>query len=121
MKSSFILLLSLMCVVVTKAQTADRPPLVVMVQYTAQPGKGAEAVSALKLLLADVKKEPHYVGIRMLVKPGSPESILLYEQWSDAAYFRGEHMQTPHLQAFIASSRAFLAGPPEISFWQAAD
>jgi quinol monooxygenase YgiN len=92
-----------------------------MVQYTAQPGKGAEALTALKQLLAEVKREPHYLGISLLVNPANPAAILLYEQWADADYYRGAHMQTPHLQAFIASSRAFLAAPPEISFWQTAD
>jgi len=92
-----------------------------MVQYTAQTGKGSEAVAALQQLLTEVKKEPHYIGIRLLVSPADPASILLYEQWADGDYYRGAHMQTPHLQAFIASSRAFLAGPPQISFWQAAE
>ena len=115
-----MLLICLWCTIALQAQPAEKP-LVVMVHYTAQPGKGAEAVKALKLLLAEVKKEPHYLGIRMLVQPDKPESILLYEQWAQAEYYRGAHMQTPHLQAFIVASRAFLAGPPEISFWQSAD
>ena len=45
-------------------------------------------------------------------------NILLYEEWSDEVYYKGDHMNTTHLQKFIGDSRNFLAGPPEISFWK---
>ena len=92
--------------------------LFVLVKYKAQPGKHDEALSALNSLILEVKKEPNFVNIKMFVDPADKTNILLYEQWSDKAYYQGEHMNTPHLQKFMIDSRGFLAGPPDISSWK---
>jgi quinol monooxygenase YgiN len=69
-------------------------------------------------LILEVKKEPHFVNIKMFVDPADQTNILLYEQWTDEAYYKGEHMNTPHLQKFMGDAREFLAGPPDISSWE---
>ena len=92
--------------------------LTVLVKYKSQPEKQDEALSALNALILEVKKEPHFVNIKMLVDPADKTNILLFEEWSDEAYYKGDHMNSPHLQKFIGDSRNFLAGPPEISFWK---
>lgn len=94
--------------------------LYVLIKYKAQSGKAKMAIEKLEGLITEVEKEPNYVNVTMLVDPADPTSILLYEQWQDEAYYKGEHMQTAHLQQFIKDSRDFLAGPPEISFWKKA-
>ena len=90
----------------------------VLVKYKALPDKSDEALAELKTLIAEVKKEPHYKSITILNDPEDPTNILLYEQWNDAAYYKGDHLKTAHLQNFMTSSRSFLAGPPDISFWK---
>ncbi len=92
--------------------------LTVLVKYKSQPEKQDDALSALNALILEVKKEANFVNIKMLVDPADETNILLYEEWSDEAYYKGDHMNTPHLQKFIGDSRNFLAGPPEISFWK---
>ena len=92
--------------------------IIVTVKYKAQPNKGAEAVAGLTQLIENVQQEPHFISIRLHVDPNDPTNILLYEAWEDADYYGSEHMNTPHLQEFIASSRNFLAGPPEIALWK---
>jgi quinol monooxygenase YgiN len=92
--------------------------LFVLVKYKAQPGKHEEALSALNSLILEVKKEPHFVNIKMFVDPSDSGNILLYEQWTDEAYYKGGHMNTPHLQNFMGDAREFLAGPPDISSWK---
>ncbi len=92
--------------------------LTVLVKYKSQPEKQDDALSALNALILEVKNEPHFVNIKMLVNPADKTNILLYEEWSDEAYYKGDHMNTPHLKKFIGDSRNFLAGPPEISFWK---
>ena len=92
--------------------------LFVLVKYKAQPGKHEETLSALNALILEVKKEPNFVNIKMFVDPADPTNILLYEQWTDEAYYNGEHMNTAHLQKFMVDSREFLAGPPDISSWR---
>ena len=91
--------------------------LTVLVKYKSQPEKQAEVLTALNALILEVKKEPHFVNIKMFVDPADKTNILLYEEWSDEVYYKGDHMSTTHLQKFIGDSRNFLAGPPEISFW----
>ena len=91
--------------------------LTVLVKYKSQPEKQAEVLAALNALILEVKKEPYFVNIKMFVDQEDKTNILLYEEWSDEEYYKGDHMNTSHLQKFIGDSRNFLAGPPEISFW----
>ena len=99
-------------------ENSDYNNLYVMVKYKSQPEKQNEALSALNSLILEVKKEPNFVNIKVLVDPEDKTNIMLFEKWSDEAYYKGEHMNTPHLQQFIGDSRNFLAGPPDISFWK---
>ncbi|RPI60567.1 MAG: hypothetical protein EHM44_10170 [Ignavibacteriales bacterium] len=92
--------------------------LTVLVKYKSQPEKQAEVLTALNALILEVKKEPHFVNIKMFVDQEDKTNILLYEEWSNEVYYKGDHMNTTHLQKFIGDSRNFLAGPPEISFWK---
>ncbi|MBT8292275.1 MAG: antibiotic biosynthesis monooxygenase [Eudoraea sp.] len=100
--------------------TPEGNNIVVLVKYKAQPDKGADAVSELTKLIEQVQKEPHFMYIKLHVDPEDDTNILLYEEWDDESYYKSEHMNTTHLQEFIAKSRNFLAGPPEISFWKTA-
>ncbi|MBT8275164.1 MAG: antibiotic biosynthesis monooxygenase [Bacteroidia bacterium] len=90
---------------------------VVLVKYKAQPEKGSEAVSELTRLIEKVELEPNFLNLKLHVDPADETNILLYEVWSDVDYYNSAHMNTAHLKEFIENSRNFLAGPPEISFW----
>jgi quinol monooxygenase YgiN len=109
---------------VTFAQTntgtseSENGDLYVLVKYRTTEEKFDEAVLALNALILEVKKEPHFVNIKMLVDPADKTNILLYEQWDSEAYYKGDHMSTPHLQKFMIDARSFIAGPPDISFWK---
>lgn len=98
--------------------TSDSKTIVVLVKYKSQPSKENESIIALTKLIEEVKKEPHFESITLHVDPKDKSTILLYEKWSNETYFNTKHMQTTHLQNFIADSKNFLAGPPEISFWK---
>jgi len=97
---------------------AENDDLYVLVKYKTTEQKFDEAVSALDALILEVKKEPHFVNIKMLIDPADRTNILLYEQWNSEAYYKGDHMGTPHLQKFMIDARSFIAGPPDISFWK---
>lgn len=118
MKSIKILLcLTLMLTAITVTYAQQKKPLVVLLKYKTQPGKDSIALSGLINLIEQVKKEPGYMNIIVHVDPNDKTNILLYEQWSDGNYYKGEHLNTPHLQKFMVEARSFLTGPPEISFW----
>ncbi|MBL7923077.1 MAG: antibiotic biosynthesis monooxygenase [Bacteroidia bacterium] len=92
--------------------------LVVLVRYKAQAGKGEESILALSRLIEKVRQEPHFISIILHRDPADPSNILLYETWSDENYYKGDHMKTTHLLAFMQEARGLLAGPPEISMWK---
>ena len=91
--------------------------IIVLVKYKTQPDKGSEAIFELTKLIEKVKQEPHFKKITLHVDSKDNSNILLYEEWEDESYYTSEHMNTVHLNEFIANSRNFLAGPPEISLW----
>lgn len=93
------------------------PNIVVVIRYIAQPGKTPDALTSIRELVATVlATEPACAGIEILLDLDKLESITLIERWPDQATFLGPHMQQPHIQAFIQTAGALLAGPPEISF-----
>ena len=96
--------------------------VIVLIDYRAQPGKANFASVELAKLIAEVQsKESGCLGITLHQNRDEPERFLLVERWKDRATFEGPHMQTSHLQAFIANAMNFLAGPPEMSFWEVID
>ena len=103
------------------AYSQTNKKLIVLVKYKTQPGKDSLGLVGLKNLVAKVKHEPNYVSIVIHVDPVDKSNILLYEQWSNEEYYKGDHLKTPHLQQFIIDSRSFLAGPPVITFWKIND
>lgn len=105
---------------VNNKQSDKSPPknIVVLVEYKSQPTKEAETLSELFKLIEEVKKEPHFVNIKIHVDPKDKSNILLYEEWDNESYFTTDHMKTPHLKKFVADSKYFLNGPPKISFWK---
>jgi quinol monooxygenase YgiN len=94
-------------------------PVVVQIQYRAQPGREDLAAREIGALIATVQREePDCLGITMLRSADDPARLLLHERWTSRAAYFGPHMQTPHIQAFIGRAPAFVAGPPEITVWE---
>ena len=97
----------------------DNPAnLVVVIKYKALPNKSVDAVTGLRKLIEHVEKEDHFVSLKLHIDQKDNSNIMLYEVWDDELYYRNQHMKTEHLQEFIVESQAFLAGPPEISYWK---
>lgn len=92
--------------------------IIVIVQYKTLQNKSVDAITGLKMLIEPVKKEDHFVNLRLHVDQKDNSNVLLYEEWDDELYYKNQHMKTEHMQQFIVESQAFLAGPPEITFWK---
>ena len=91
---------------------------VVLVSYHSLPEHVATAKHAIAELIATVQAvEPDCGGITMLQDTSDPTRFTLIEHWPSQEIFLGPHMQQPHIQSFVHRGRAFLAGPPDISFW----
>lgn len=91
---------------------------VVLVNYRSLPEHAATARREIAELVATVQAmEPDCGGITMLQDTSDPTRFTLIEHWPSQEIFLGPHMQQPHIQSFIQRAGAFLAGPPDISFW----
>ena len=91
---------------------------VVLVSYRSLPQHADRAKREIESLVASVQAvEPDCSGITMLQDASDPTRFTLIERWPSQEIFLGPHMQQPHILSFIQSAGAFLAGPPEISFW----
>ena len=90
----------------------------VVITYVARPGQAERLRTELTDLIATVvRTEPDCAGIPLLVDAADPHRILLIEYWSSADAFTGPHLTTPHLTAFRARAPEFIAGPPEVTYW----
>ena len=99
----------------------DAATVTVVIAYRAQPGHAEHARAELQELIETVvATEPDCAGIRLLQDLSAPERILPVEEWTSAEAYTGPHMQTPHIQAFIARAPGFVAGPPEITIYREA-
>jgi quinol monooxygenase YgiN len=97
----------------------SQAPITVLIVYQAHPGKAEDGLTALAALVATVvAQEPACLGITIQQDVSDPTRILLNEDWIDRASYVGEHMQTPHIRAFVERAPELFAGPPDISFWE---
>ncbi len=112
------LILFLSTLKINPAFSQTTKEFVVLVKYKTLSDQESTALYEIKKLIEQVKKEPNYINITILVDPLDSKNILLYEKWGSEEYYKGEHMKTPHLLEFRNSAITFLGGPPEISFWK---
>ena len=103
---------------VHRSETGSDQPVIVLLKFKTQPDKADQAISAFNDLFEKVKEEPNFISIKLHVDPTDNSSILLYEEWKDQSYYNNEHMNSAHMQEFMANSMSFLTGPPEITFWE---
>ena len=95
-----------------------QPPVTVLIEYRARHGQATVAAGELQRLIATVvAAEADCLGIRLLQDPDDPAHLLLVEQWSSREAYLGPHLQTAHLQAFIARAGELFEGRPAITFW----
>lgn len=98
--------------------SAKEPEVIVIVRYTAQSGKESQALSAITELVAKANSVESRTGtISILRNVADKRFITLIEKWPSQERFIGPHMAQPHIVQFIERSSEFLAGPPDISFW----
>ena len=60
-----------------------------------------------------VAGEPFFLGVQI---NRDDHRFLMYERWHSEAYFKDDHQQTEHLQAFMAELPPLLDQPLDVSF-----
>ena len=103
---------------VEKDRMAKPAGVTVLVRYQLLPDRIEQAMQdIMKLTQTVAAKEPDCLGIEVLQDADDPTIVTLVERWTSREVYEGPHMQTKHLQSFIARARDNFAGPPDISFW----
>ena len=90
----------------------------VVIDYRAQPGKGALAHAALAdLIVTVVADEKDCLGITLLEDADDDTHFMLYERWTSREAYTGPHMDTAHILAFIERASGLFVGPPARAFF----
>ena len=92
--------------------------VLVLVAHRLQPDRLDQGRREIAGLVATVvQEETDCLGIDVTQNLEDPSKIVLIERWSSREAYEGPHMQTAHIRSFMSRAMAFLAGPPDISFW----
>jgi quinol monooxygenase YgiN len=96
-----------------------KTPVTVVITCTIQRDKIEIARHALEANIKIVmEREPACHGIHVHDDPKNPQRLLIIEHWESEDAFTGPHMQTPQMQAFFKTSKEFLDGVADFSFWR---
>lgn len=89
-------------------------PLLVFATITARPGAGPTLKDALIDLVAEVRTEAACQQYELYESTEHPERFIMHERWDDEAGLLA-HSQMPHMKAFGAKAKDWLAGPAELT------
>lgn len=92
-------------------------PLTVIAHMRAKPGKEAELRAALEALIEPTTRDEGYLTYDLHQGVDDPAVFFFYENWADRAT-HAAHMQTPHLQDFIANHLGLLDGELRVDLLQ---
>ena len=62
------------------------------------------------------KVEPDCLAIEMAQDMDDVTKITMIEKWSSREAYKGPHMRSQHMQAFMEKSSGYFVGPPNISY-----
>lgn len=84
-----------------------------LAKITAQPGKRAELVAALQVMVQAVEAEPGTVQYVLHTDDSDADAVWFYERYADAAAFEA-HRTSEAMKQLGASMRDLAAGRPEL-------
>lgn len=91
--------------------------LTVVARIRAKPGKEEEVKQALLGLVGPTRSEAGCINYDLHQSHDDPALFLFYENWTSKAALDA-HAQSPHIQAFRARGREWLAEPAEIKLFR---
>ena len=89
-------------------------PLLVFATIKAKPGAETTLKNALIDLVGEVKTEAACQQYELYESTEHPERFIMHEIWDDEAGLLA-HTQMPHMKAFGAKAKDWLAGPAELT------
>ncbi|MBN2138330.1 MAG: antibiotic biosynthesis monooxygenase [Sedimentisphaerales bacterium] len=91
--------------------------LTVAARIKAKPGKEQQTKDALLALIEPTHKEAACIDYILHQGAEDKSLFLFYENWTSKEAL-DEHLQTPHLQAFVAKAGDLLAEPLDVTLWE---
>ncbi len=88
-------------------------PLLVFATITARPGAEAVLKDGLLDLIPMVRDETACQQYELYESTEHPEKFIMHELWDDEAGLQA-HTQMPHMKAFGAKAKDWLAGPVDL-------
>ncbi|MCB8876523.1 putative quinol monooxygenase [Acidisoma silvae] len=90
-----------------------------MATLQVKPQAMTHFLAALRANAVDARSAPGNIGFNIFQKIGSPDTLIVLEQWQDAAAY-SVHMKRPALLAMHAAAKTDLSGPIGHEFLQPA-
>ena len=84
------------------------PPLTIVAHITAEPDAVEPIRAALETLIAPTRAEAGCLQYDLHQDDQDPRHFLFFENWESRELWQ-DHMNSPHLQAFVAATEGQLA------------
>lgn len=88
--------------------------LTVLAQFKSKEDKIDQAKAALSALLEPTQQEEGCISYDLHQDHQNPSHFFLYENWQDKSLLDA-HLQSPHLQAFLARQDELFAEPLQLT------
>jgi quinol monooxygenase YgiN len=85
-------------------------PIYIFARLEPLPGKRAQVLDELMLVLEPTRAEPGCLRIHLYESMGDPFCYFIHSVWTDAAAFE-THVELPHTQRFSARVEDLIAHP----------
>ena len=93
-----------------------KQPLTVVAVLRAKPGREQELKNALTALIIPSHADAGCVNYDLHQGVEDPTRFMFHENWLSRQHL-DDHLQQPHLKAFLAQADQLLAEPPQITLW----
>jgi quinol monooxygenase YgiN len=92
-------------------------PITVVATLRAKPGKEAELRQELLALIPTTRQEPGCLNYDLHQAVDNAGRFLFHENWTTRQGL-DDHLNRPHLRAFLAKAPDLLSEPPQITLWE---
>lgn len=89
---------------------------IVLVLLQAKSGKQQQLKEQLLALVEPSRHDKGCIEYHLHEDPTDPTKFMFYEIWASQAD-HAQHLETPHLKAWIAVQDELLAKPADVMFW----
>ncbi len=92
-------------------------PLTVVAHMKAKPGQEQSLRQELLALIPTTRKEPGCINYDLHQAKDDPGSFMFHENWTSQQHL-DDHLNRPHLKAFLDKAGGLLAEAPRITLWE---